>query len=108
MPNRLENLRSTSCFLRLADQARDKGKMTLVGTFGYTAPEIIRGENYGPSVDVYSFAIVAYELVTLTERYATIRGGHDRNSANVPWQAIQNRVATQGLRPQIPDGVSSK
>ena len=36
---------------------------TLVGTPFYLAPEIVRGDNYGAGVDVWSLGILAYELV---------------------------------------------
>ena len=39
--------------------------MTIVGTNGYTAPEVLKGEPYGPSADVFSFAIVMSEVTTL-------------------------------------------
>ena len=38
--------------------------MTMVGTRGYTAPEVLRGEHYDTSADVFSFAIVMCELLT--------------------------------------------
>ena len=39
--------------------------MTMVGTQGYTAPEVLRGEHYGTPADVFSFAIVMSEIVTM-------------------------------------------
>lgn len=33
------------------------------GTYSYMAPEIYRGENYGPSIDVYSLGLVMYRLL---------------------------------------------
>ncbi|KAI9103060.1 kinase-like domain-containing protein [Phlyctochytrium arcticum] len=39
-------------------------KSTFVGTPLYMAPEIIRGEEYGPKVDVWSVGILAIELAT--------------------------------------------
>ena len=38
--------------------------MTMVGTPGYTAPEVLRGEHYDTSADVFSFAIVMCEVLT--------------------------------------------
>ena len=35
-----------------------------VGTNGYTAPEVLRGEHYGTPADIFSFAIVMCELLT--------------------------------------------
>ena len=36
---------------------------TLVGTPRYMSPEYIRGEEIGPGADIYSFGLVAYELL---------------------------------------------
>lgn len=38
----------------------------LTGTPAYTAPEIIRGNSYGPPADQYSLACVAYEMLSGT------------------------------------------
>eukprot|EP00928_Gymnodinium_smaydae_P043535 TRINITY_DN29147_c0_g1_i1.p1 TRINITY_DN29147_c0_g1~~TRINITY_DN29147_c0_g1_i1.p1 ORF type:complete len:1009 (+),score=152.16 TRINITY_DN29147_c0_g1_i1:242-3028(+) len=38
---------------------------TMVGTPGYMAPEVIRDAKYGSGADVFSFALVLYELVLL-------------------------------------------
>eukprot|EP00051_Salpingoeca_urceolata_P027594 m.482266 g.482266 ORF g.482266 m.482266 type:complete len:1283 (-) comp22486_c0_seq1:176-4024(-) len=35
-----------------------------VGTLGYLAPEVLRGGTHGTQSDVYSFAVVCWELVT--------------------------------------------
>lgn len=43
-------------------QERDL-RNTLVGTPFYLAPEIVKGESYGTSVDVWSLGILSYELV---------------------------------------------
>nr|CAI5834558.1 unnamed protein product [Callosobruchus analis] len=40
--------------------------VSLVGTSHYLAPEIIKGERYGPQVDYWSMGILAYELTTGT------------------------------------------
>ena len=57
------------CEPRIADlgEARvlaDNHAMTMVGTPAYTAPEVLRGEHYDTSADVFSFAIVMCELLT--------------------------------------------
>ena len=41
-----------------------KQTMTAVGTPGWTAPEVLRGEPYAASSDVFSFGVVAWELAT--------------------------------------------
>jgi hypothetical protein len=55
------------------------------------APETFSGKSYGPKIDVYSFGMLLYELLT--------------NS--IPWQgmdatAVVKAVALDGLRPELP------
>ncbi|KNC49867.1 TKL/DRK protein kinase [Thecamonas trahens ATCC 50062] len=40
------------------------GVVETAGTFQWMAPEMLRGEAYGPAVDVYSFGVLLTELVT--------------------------------------------
>lgn len=40
-----------------------------IGTLLYAAPEVLKGENYGPKADVYSFGILMYEILTSTKAY---------------------------------------
>ena len=101
----------------------------LCGTQGYVAPEILRGHAYGCAVDIYSFAIVAAELLTLNPPYYELRGTGDAKGGDndgggggsddvdeidsnddnytdggvVPWQTINERICTSDLRPELPD-----
>jgi len=43
---------------------RKRGEFT--GTIEYMAPEIVKGEKYDEKVDIFSFAIVLWEIFTLT------------------------------------------
>ncbi len=38
--------------------------LTSVGTPGWTAPEVLRGESYSGTSDVFSFGVIVWELVT--------------------------------------------
>ena len=66
-----ENILVTKSFQpRVADlgEARslaENATMTMVGTQLYTAPEVLKGLHYGTPADVFSFAIVMSEVVTL-------------------------------------------
>ena len=40
-----------------------------VGTAAYLAPEQIRGEKAGPATDIFSFGVLAYELLTLVRPF---------------------------------------
>lgn len=66
--------------------------MTACGTPAWTAPEIVRMEQYDEKVDVYSFGIVMWELITREEPYDG-QGGVQ----------IAYAAAEQGLRPPIPN-----
>jgi serine/threonine protein kinase len=59
-----------------------------VGTLRYMAPEVARHEHYNVSADVYSFAMVAYEMLALEKPY----DGWTRDMH-------AELVCTRGLRP---------
>lgn len=64
-----------------------------VGTSVYMAPEVTNGEQYNEKCDVFSFAIILFEVVTLLEPYQ-----------GIPKFNIEAQVAKRpDLRPQIPD-----
>jgi tRNA A-37 threonylcarbamoyl transferase component Bud32 len=65
--------------------------LTMCGTPCYTAPEILRNAHYTTKADVYSFAVVLWELVTREEPF----------SGMPPFQVIF-AVGTKGARPEIP------
>ncbi|KAM9973039.1 hypothetical protein ACTFIR_012410 [Dictyostelium discoideum] len=66
--------------------------MTTIGTVAWTAPEILRHESYNQKADVYSYAIVLYELLTGEEPYQ-----------GIPPMNAGILVASKGLRPELPD-----
>ncbi|RHZ47389.1 hypothetical protein Glove_583g7 [Diversispora epigaea] len=71
------------------EQNPEKGK--IFGVLPYIAPEVLHGEEYSKVADVYSFGIIAYEIVTGLAPYYDIP--HDRDLA---------RKICNGLRPKIP------
>ncbi|RHZ73219.1 hypothetical protein Glove_232g216 [Diversispora epigaea] len=68
-------------------------KNTISGVLPYIAPEVLSGEEYAYSkaVDVYSFAFVAYELITGLPPYHDV--SHDKSLAF---------KICNGFRPKIP------
>ena len=66
--------------------------MTACGTPSYTAPEVLRNQQYSEKCDVFSFAILMWELLTREEPYA-----------GMPPFQIVFAVASEGRRPTIPD-----
>ena len=69
--------------------------------------QILRGKRYTEKVDVYSFAVVAYELVFARERFHDLRFGDDGREQD-SWSAINAQIANNNLRPQIPFVVSGE
>ena len=78
--------------------------MTMVGTPGYTAPEILRGEHYDTSADVFSFSIVMCELMTLRAPYSNLMK-NDEGESLLTWSQITAMTQKKkgGLRPSLPD-----
>ena len=78
--------------------------MTMVGTRGYTAPEVLRGEHYTTSADVFSFAIVMCELLALRAPYSDMIKD-DQGEKILTWQQITalTQMEKGGLRPSLPD-----
>ncbi|RHZ77159.1 hypothetical protein Glove_184g93 [Diversispora epigaea] len=66
-------------------------KKNIFGVLPYIAPEVLSGEEYTKAADVYSFGIIAYEMITGFPPYPDIP--HDNDLA----LKISN-----GLRPKIP------
>ncbi|RHZ88739.1 hypothetical protein Glove_21g109 [Diversispora epigaea] len=63
----------------------------IFGVLPYIAPEVLCGEEYTKAADVYSFGIIAYELITGFAPYYDLP--HDKDLA---------RKICNGLRPKIP------
>ena len=75
--------------------------MTVVGTNGYTAPEVLEGRHYGTPADVYSFAIVMSEVVTLRPPFKDMMFDEDGHSV-ASWGQIVAMTKSAGLRPSLP------
>lgn len=57
-----------------------KGEMTgRTGSFGYMAPEVLRGEQYDEAADIFSFAMVMYNLFhrTIPSVHLLAHGGYE-------------------------------
>jgi len=77
---------------RVVEEYDNNKMMTACGTPCWTAPEIIRNEKYTLKVDVYSFAICFWEMLSRQEPYAHLP----------PFQVVTG-VADKNLRPDIDD-----
>lgn len=69
------------------------GRNAMCGTPATMAPEIWRQQPYDERVDIFSLAVVFWELVTRKKPYSDLQ---------IDGLALVNAVAAQGLRPQIP------
>ncbi|AGD92983.1 putative serine/threonine-protein kinase/receptor [Megavirus lba] len=70
---------------------QENTRMTHCGTPCWTAPEILRGETYDEKVDIYSFGIVMWEILTGLRPYSGC------NFMQVSLDVLD------GTRPQIPN-----
>ncbi|RHZ85563.1 hypothetical protein Glove_64g85 [Diversispora epigaea] len=66
-------------------------KNTISGVLPYIAPEVLSGGEYTKAVDIYSFAFVAYEIITGIPPYHDVSHGKD----------LAFKICN-GLRPKIP------
>jgi len=86
-----ETWRVKVCDFGLSRFWEAKRDMTACGTPAYAAPEVLRNSAYSVSADVYSFALVLWELITRQPLYPGMP----------PFQIIFT-VGTQGTRPALP------
>jgi serine/threonine protein kinase len=63
-----------------------------VGSPRYMSPECARGEDYNAKADVYAFALLLHELISLEKPYQ-----------NIPANLHDERIFYQGARPPIPE-----
>lgn len=67
------------------------------GTLRYMSREVAYGKKYGLKADVYSFAVVAWEILVVCKPFVGMNS-----------QEYKNRVCGQGLRPNLPEGWCSE
>ena len=83
-----------------------------MGTNGYTAPEVLKGEHYGTPADVFSFAIVMSEILALRAPYSDIMrgGGKDGDGQPMSWDQVVALTHKQDvtLRPTLPDDMDNE
>lgn len=89
------------CFSNSLTNSMQMSMTGQIGTPLYMAPELYENEHhYGPTVDVYSFAFLAYEIMTGIEPFS-------ENGKRATLAEIFKKVPN-GIRPEIPDGVQDK
>lgn len=80
--------------LGLCKPANETDNNNLFGVMPYMAPEVLQNKPYTQSSDIYSFGIIAYEILTCLPPFAG--QSHDANLA---------LKICQGERPQFPEQV---
>ena len=72
-----------------------------IGTPLYMAPELLEDlDHYGPAIDVYAFAILAYEIVTGKEPFS-------EKGKSATLKTLLRKISTGG-RPEFTEGVNDK
>jgi len=92
-------VRRASVWMRL-NQSQGVGHIEPTGKTGscrYMAPEVWMGKSYTNKVDVFSFAILSYEMMVGTRAYSGTR---------LTMEQAASGCATRGLRPKLPSNFS--
>ena len=85
----------------LSRRTAEQTSMTaLIGTIQYMAPEMLTSATagrveYTGAVDVFSFGVILWQLITCEQPYQATLATHNR------FQLLQ-RIAREGLRPEVP------
>ena len=66
----------------------------------WTAPEILRGEEHDEKVDVFSFSIMLWELLTRKVPYSDVK---ELRKVKDRYEAITHAVSEHNMRPEIPE-----
>jgi len=82
--------------------AEETSMTALIGTIQYMAPEMLTSAasggrvEYSAAIDIFSFGIILWQLITCSQPYANLLGVTINR-----WQLLQ-RIARDGLRPEVP------
>ena len=90
----------SKCFSNSLSKSMQLSMTGKIGTPLYMAPEMMEEEHYGSSVDVYSFAILAYEIVTGKEPFS-------ERGKSIKLAELARKVMSGG-RPKFTEGVTEK
>lgn len=78
---------------------------TILGTPGYVAPEVVKGEEAGPGADVYALGVILYEMLSGTQAYVG-RVPFDIIMAQLEGRHDPLGVSRPGVSPALHDLVS--
>lgn len=77
--------------------------MTRIGTPTFMAPELLKGEPYGKSIDVYSFGMIAWQLSTGAHPFGKPGAGDGDGDAADAFNIIM-KAAVKNERPEFAPG----
>ncbi len=102
----MEDLTAKICDFDTAKHVQAKNTSTVLtsrtGTYQWRSPEATRGEKLSPAWDVYSYAILLWELVTHKIPFSHL-------NLRIPGQEFQLQTkVSKGERPPIPDSCDPK
>ena len=91
----------SKCFTEALSKSMKLSMSGKVGTPLYMAPELLQDEDhFGPGVDVYSFAILAYEIVSGVEPFS-------ENGKQISFGKLVKKVLS-GDRPKLNEMITEK
>ena len=93
-----DDYRIKLCDVGLARHCGHQNMTVGCGTTQWMAPEIANSQPYGPPADVFSFAIVLFEIASRQCPYDEYFADHEEVNA----VALALRVVHHGLRPTLP------
>jgi len=77
------------------EEEQDRANTNIPGFFKYTAPEERGGQSYDSKIDIFSFAIMTFELFSEQEAYT------DEKTKKFNDTVLALRIARKGLRPDF-------
>ena len=92
---KVADLGCTKIAPKISDDSEARGSRA-VGTALFRAPEIILGEAYNVAVDVYSYGITLWEIMTAKYPY------FEKFEQKLTVHDITDLVVTSGMRPEFP------
>jgi len=95
----IENIHITD--LGLCRPANETNKEKVYGVIPYVAPEVLKGQSYSQASDIYSFGMVAYEVLTGLPPYMVYDNVKKHYTRKIDDSALKKEVRDRGLRPQF-------
>ncbi|OQS07489.1 kinase [Thraustotheca clavata] len=88
----------------IARDATDESMTNAVGTYRWTAPEVLKGKHYDVKADIYSFGMILTELDTHAVPYAGMKNerGQELGNFTIMYKVMQGKIQPS-LTPTCPE-----